>query len=286
MKNKHSKILNFLLVFLVLSLPFASAYHPYGEVLSGDSDRFTFTGQELDLSGLMYYGARYYDPELSQFIQPDTLIQDLYNPQNLNRYSYVLNNPYKYTDPTGHVVWDVVDISLAALDINSFIDDPSLGNVFWAGLSVVSLLPILPNVAGYVRYGEKAADKVTDAVKATNKVAKTSDKVVEIGEYQYKHVQKRLSEEKLLKSTAQNPKNSLFSNTMDYKNVVNQGFKEGTKIHEGLKVFDAQKTVGYSKGKPTNYIAVRSNDLGKKIDIHGYPISEKEYLDYLKKAQK
>ena len=278
--------MNFLLVFLVLSLPFASAYHPYGEVLSGDSDRFTFTGQELDLSGLMYYGARYYDPELSQFIQPDTLIQDLYNPQNLNRYSYVLNNPYKYTDPTGHVVWDVVDISLAALDINSFIDDPSLGNVFWAGLSVVSLLPILPNVAGYVRYGEKAADKVTDAVKATNKVAKTSDKVVEIGEYQYKHVQKRLSEEKLLKSTAQNPKNSLFSNTMDYKNVVNQGFKEGTKIHEGLKVFDAQKTVGYSKGKPTNYIAVRSNDLGKKIDIHGYPISEKEYLDYLKKAQK
>ena len=50
----------------------------------------------------MYYGARYYDPVPGRFIQPDTLLPDMYNPQALNRYSYALNNPYKYTDPTGH----------------------------------------------------------------------------------------------------------------------------------------------------------------------------------------
>ena len=79
-----------------------TSYLPFGEVWEGGSDRFTFTGKELDDTGLMYYGARYYDPVLKQFTQPDTLIGDIYNPQSLNRYSYVLNNPYKYTDPEGH----------------------------------------------------------------------------------------------------------------------------------------------------------------------------------------
>jgi RHS repeat-associated protein len=67
------------------------------------STDYTFTGQRVDASAsLMYYGARYYDTAIARFIQPDSLIADLYNPQNLNRYSYTLNNPVRYTDPTGH----------------------------------------------------------------------------------------------------------------------------------------------------------------------------------------
>ena len=46
--------------------------------------------------------ARYYDPELGRFIQADTEIPDLSNPQSYNRYAYVLNDPLRYTDPTGH----------------------------------------------------------------------------------------------------------------------------------------------------------------------------------------
>ena len=37
-----------------------------------------------------------------EFSQPDTVIPELYNPQSLNRYSYGLNNPSRYTDPSGH----------------------------------------------------------------------------------------------------------------------------------------------------------------------------------------
>lgn len=48
------------------------------------------------------YNARYYDPQLGRFIQPDTTISDLSNPQSYNRYSYCVNNPLRYTDPTGH----------------------------------------------------------------------------------------------------------------------------------------------------------------------------------------
>src|SRR5439155_10868622 len=62
-----------------------------------------FTGQVLDAeTGLYYYNARYYDPGLGRFIQADTIIPDLANPQSYNRYSYVANNPLRYVDPPGH----------------------------------------------------------------------------------------------------------------------------------------------------------------------------------------
>jgi hypothetical protein len=50
----------------------------------------------------MHYGARYYDPYLNRWIQPDTIVPDQANPQSLNRFSYVRNNSLKYIDPSGH----------------------------------------------------------------------------------------------------------------------------------------------------------------------------------------
>ncbi len=65
----------------------------------------TCTGQYRDSNTeLMYYGARFYDPFLGRFISPDSVVPGAGNPQNLNRYSYTLNNPLRYTDPTGHYV--------------------------------------------------------------------------------------------------------------------------------------------------------------------------------------
>ncbi len=88
-------------------------YYPYGTVRTTSGTLptdYTFTGQRLDASdGLMYYGARYYDPAIGRFAQPDSLIADLYNPQSLNRYSYALNNPVRYTDPTGHSICEEAD---------------------------------------------------------------------------------------------------------------------------------------------------------------------------------
>jgi len=62
-----------------------------------------YTGQIFDDdTGLYYYGARYYDPELGRFIQPDSIVPSAGDPQTLNRYSYCGNNPLKYVDPSGH----------------------------------------------------------------------------------------------------------------------------------------------------------------------------------------
>ena len=52
--------------------------------------------------GLYYYNARYYAPGLGRFISADTIVPDPTNPQSLNRYTYVLNSPLKFIDPSGH----------------------------------------------------------------------------------------------------------------------------------------------------------------------------------------
>jgi RHS repeat-associated protein len=80
-------------------------YYPFGECRNSTGNIATdrlFTGQRLDSTGLYYYGARYYDPNIGRFISADTIVPDPMNPQSLSRYSYCLNNPLKYIDPTGH----------------------------------------------------------------------------------------------------------------------------------------------------------------------------------------
>ena len=79
------------------------SFYPFGGTRTGSvSTDKKFTGQRLDGTGLYYYGARYYDATIGRFISADTVIQNPANPQTLNRYSYCVNNPLKYTDPSGH----------------------------------------------------------------------------------------------------------------------------------------------------------------------------------------
>lgn len=63
-----------------------------------------YTGHEhLQSVGLIHMNGRLYDPKLHRFLQPDNYVQDPNNTQNYNRYGYVLNNPLKYTDPSGEL---------------------------------------------------------------------------------------------------------------------------------------------------------------------------------------
>jgi RHS repeat-associated protein len=56
--------------------------------------------------GLIYMNARFYVPGIGRFASADTLVPDPMNPQQFNRYSYVLNNPLRYSDPTGRMCYD------------------------------------------------------------------------------------------------------------------------------------------------------------------------------------
>ncbi|MDB4582941.1 FG-GAP-like repeat-containing protein [Draconibacterium sp.] len=64
-----------------------------------------FTGHEyLPWFKLYNMNGRLYDPIVGRFLEPDPAVQNTFSTQNLNRYSYCLNNPLKYTDPTGWVM--------------------------------------------------------------------------------------------------------------------------------------------------------------------------------------
>lgn len=66
-----------------------------------------FTGHEQikEIHGLIHMNARVYDSNIGRFLSADTVIQDPHDSQSYNRYSYVRNNPLKYTDPSGNSWW-------------------------------------------------------------------------------------------------------------------------------------------------------------------------------------
>lgn len=91
------------------------SYGPFGEPLaeSGDShNAMRYTGRELDIeSGLYYYRARYYDPEIGRFISEDPIGFK----GGINFYAYVANSPLIHNDPSGNskkVIQEVLDPTL------------------------------------------------------------------------------------------------------------------------------------------------------------------------------
>ncbi|WP_157981240.1 RHS repeat protein [Aliidiomarina iranensis] len=63
-----------------------------------------YTGhQQVDHASVVQMGGRIYDAHIGRFLQTDPFVQSPSNSQNFNRYSYVLNNPLSYTDPSGYL---------------------------------------------------------------------------------------------------------------------------------------------------------------------------------------
>jgi RHS repeat-associated protein len=95
------------------NIKYDADHYPWGGELpfvNNDPNKYKFGGHEQDgETGLYYYGARHYHSALSRFMTPDwealpgpVAWADFENPQSLNRYSYVLNNPLSLADPDGH----------------------------------------------------------------------------------------------------------------------------------------------------------------------------------------
>ncbi|KAF0810948.1 RHS repeat-associated core domain [Alcanivorax sp. S71-1-4] len=62
-----------------------------------------FSGHEmLDKVGLIHMGGRVYDPTIGRFLSADPIVKGLENTESYNRYSYVLNSPLSFTDPSGY----------------------------------------------------------------------------------------------------------------------------------------------------------------------------------------
>lgn len=81
-------------------------YDEWGNItgqVEGVSNSFKYTGEVYDAeTGLYYLRARYYDPSMGRFLNEDTVEGQIDNPLTQNLYTYVINNPLIYTDPTGN----------------------------------------------------------------------------------------------------------------------------------------------------------------------------------------
>jgi len=91
------------------------AYEPFGKrrfpngstdpnntIVGVNTDRGFTNHEMLDELTLVHMNGRIYDPTTFRFISADPHVQDPSDMQSYNRYSYVLNNPLMYTDPTGY----------------------------------------------------------------------------------------------------------------------------------------------------------------------------------------
>lgn len=91
-----------------------------------------YTGHEmLNDFDIINMNGRLYDPFLARFFSPDNYVQMPDNSQNFNRYSYCLNNPLKYTDPSGELAWFIPVIAGAVIGAYTGASIQSGTAAFW-----------------------------------------------------------------------------------------------------------------------------------------------------------
>jgi len=110
-------------------------FTPYGTrqiKQDGGLNHIWYTGKELDAdTGLVYFGARWYDPSIGQFLSVDPVGVIPGNRFSYNRYAYANNNPQKYIDPDGEfaqLIWGglagaAFDVALQGIAIASGTQD-------------------------------------------------------------------------------------------------------------------------------------------------------------------
>lgn len=106
-------------------------YKPFGERIvkeDGGTNTRWYTGKhQEEETGLSYFGARWYDPNIGRFMAMDPADVDPGNHHSFNRYAYANNNPYVYVDPNGQ---SPLDIGFLLYDIGK------LGVALYTGVGV------------------------------------------------------------------------------------------------------------------------------------------------------
>ncbi|MBL8297055.1 MAG: hypothetical protein JNN30_01800 [Rhodanobacteraceae bacterium] len=109
------------------------ASSPFGTPIStsGQATQWGWAGhRDEEPSGLIYMGARYYDPTLARFVSPDSIVPGVL-PEASNRYAYALNDPIGKADPTGHSAFD---FSLGTINFGGVLGGFSVGEPFLGSL--------------------------------------------------------------------------------------------------------------------------------------------------------
>jgi RHS repeat-associated protein len=104
-----------------------------------------FTGRENDGTGLYYYRARYYSPNAQRSIGEDPLE---FASDGVNLFTYALNAPTRYTDPSGLIVVPARPGTFPACERSSGRKHPSAWDRFLCNVEVGQELLIPVGIAG------------------------------------------------------------------------------------------------------------------------------------------
>jgi RHS repeat-associated protein len=251
-----------------------TSYSPFGDVLSGGTKtRFGYEDKEKDsVVGDTDFNFRKYRADWGIFTQPDTLIQNVYDPQSLNHYMFERGNPYKYTDPSGHFLDTVLDIAFIVNDIKDIGSDSS--NAWnYVALGVDVGCAILPGVAGgglLVKGAEKGVNfaikaskeaKAVETAAKINKEASALRKVEDASKYTKVTSDGRILEyDKLRPAKTSGPSvgnravKEIDSKTGESKKVWMETYNEKgqvTKVHQYKPTDGGHLTVDPNSGKVT-----------------------------------
>jgi RHS repeat-associated protein len=273
-----------------------SEYFPYGAIESGGSEKYGFTGQENDAdTGLMYYGARYYSPGYRVFVQPDTMLPDPYDPQALNRYSYCLNNPLRYTDPSGHIIDVALDLGFIGMDVVDIYNDPS-DTWAWVALGADVVCAVIPVATDgglgvkALKKGVQETDNIGDLFKLLDNTADTGKVVGNSIDNQFDDVARyiqengKLPDNYLTKDEAKQlgwvNKNGNLADVAPGKMIGGDVYANTDRLlpHVEGRVWH-EADIGYEEGFRNSYRVVYSNDgLIYRTDDH-YKTFEKIELE-------
>jgi len=226
-------------------------YTDFGETVEkSDSDVYNelrYTGGVYDeATGLYYLNARFYDPEIGRFLNPDSYRGEPVDPQTLHLYAYCANDPINHVDPTGHVIGTVLDVISVADSTRTFVRDPSLLNGAMLAYDVVAaVIPGVP-ASGVVKAATKTAKTAMKAVDAADDVVdtfKAAKKNVKAG----KKVFNKIKSSKVKKAVAnKNTKGSNInaavkdSQKKATTTAVHGNSKKSTKVQHGYEIYNVE----------------------------------------------
>lgn len=255
------------------------SYLPYGELLTGNEEsRFLFNGKEKDdETAFYYYGGRYYNSLSKTFIQPDTSIPDIYNPDDLNRYSYVRNNPYKYIDKDGHepVLSQIGSYQLITQQLQQFEENNP-------GLTATQTLNKLVAFSGYLgskneganflynsqaRYTYTSKEGFVDTMHLISSAAKTKESGGFVSFFSGYAVE-------ILQAFSENNRQSSFSYEDLSSNRLGREFAEQLNDQEPLSV-QYQRFIESKGGSVEPLITLEREHPGSSINIQEVTPSDK-----------
>jgi RHS repeat-associated protein len=152
-------------------------FSPYGELpaSSGSSQR-GYTGHWTEIErGIIDMRGRFYDAATGQFLSPDPFVGSALSSQSFNRKAYVLNNPLRFTDPSGFQPCD--ELSTCGTGGGSFTPTGPAGNNFLGGEGNAGIGNFAENLPGYS--GESKA--FSSGATSSGTAATAGEKAVYLG---------------------------------------------------------------------------------------------------------